>query len=112
MSKYLVSAALLACAASAMFITPAAVHASPLAHTGGQCTDLYGKSQSAWQTCAEDHGVECEKFGQGTLGSGYNCHYPDGSHDDCLKIDDVMGKVSGGCSYYGPVVEDPDGHDH
>ncbi len=29
-----------------------------------------------------------------------------------MKIDEVMGKATGGCGYYAPGVTDPDGHDH
>jgi hypothetical protein len=86
------------------------VVSAPQASAGGECTDLYGKS--SWQACAEQYGVECEKFGQGTLGSGWDCHYPDGSHDDCVKIDVVEGTTSGSCEHYARGVMDPDGHDH
>lgn len=38
--------------------------------------------------------------------------HPDGSHDECVKVDDVMGKVVGGCQYFAPGVRDPDSFDH
>jgi hypothetical protein len=40
--------------------------------------------------------------GTGTLGSGWNCNYPGGGHDECVRLDVVMGKVTGSYMYYPP----------
>lgn len=77
---------------------------APNATAAGACTNLFKQDYSSWQSCVQSQGVDCERIGSGAVGSGYLCTYPDGSHDECIRMDVDIAKVTGTCMWYAPGV--------